>query len=579
MKTPRFRTLTFSLLLFLSFTLLAVFSVTTFMQASGIIDRQSEGYANGLALRYEERLQEYLKRLEAEAHAMSTDAAQIQALYHGDLDAFRVNLRRWEGGYEQIHYDFAVISFPELKRCQLSRSYVPELSDLKCEHLVAIHQGMNYQGWALLELEGEILAVYSVPLDLAESGKVVGQLLMGLRLGNNRHLLDQLKSAADPLFALALNQGDRTLTRLQLESMEAEAGLVEVRSQGMTTLGPEVFLTVSVNDGGQSSLREGLGYTLIYGVIMALIVSLLVAFWLSTSVDRQLQQLIGFTRLANRNRDAHWDEMQIREFNEIGREVIEIVRCLKLREHELEAVNAELSSSIVEKRSILQHLIHTQENERRRLSNELHDDTAQLLVAVKMNLQLLREELSEYRGNSQNLDQAIQLVNTIYDNVYLRIRTLRPYELSDFGLGASLRSLPAIPILEQMDYAVEIDVRQKKALRPDVTTNLYRITQEALSNVIKHAKGTYVLVRLVDETNGLRLTIADDGVGGIGLLGKPPTEQGGFGLLAIRERAEYLNAELALTADAGAGVSVDLFIPAEFAYASHTDRSGQECAM
>ncbi len=579
MRNPRFRTLTFSLLLFLSFTLLAVFSVTTFMQASGIIDRQSEGYANGLALRYEERLQEYLKRLEAEAHAMSTDAAQIQSLYAGDMEAFRVSLRRWEGSYEQIHYDFAVISFPELDRCQLSRSYVPELSALKCEQLIVRHQGMNYQGWMLLEMEGETLAVYSVPLDLAETGKVVGQLLMGVRLENNRHLLDQLKSAADPLFALSINQGDRTLTRLQLSDQKPEAGLVEVRSQGMTTLGTDVYLTVSVNDGGQSSLREGLGYTLIYGVVMALLVSLLVAFWLSTSVDRQLQQLIGFTRLANRNRDARWDELQIREFNEIGREVVEIVRCLKLREHELEAVNTELSNSIAEKRSILQHLIHTQENERRRLSNELHDDTAQLLVAVKMNLQLLKEELSEYQGNSQNLDQAIQLVNTIYDNVYLRIRTLRPYELTDFGLGASLRSLPAIPILEQMDYAVEIDVRQRKTLQPEVTTNLYRITQEALSNVIKHAKGTYVLVRLRDEGAGLRLTIADDGVGGIDLLGKPPTEQGGFGLLAIRERAEYLNAELALNADAGAGVSVDLFIPAEFAYANETDRSGREYSL
>lgn len=576
MRNPRFRSLTFTLLLFLSFTLLAIFSVTTFMQASEIIDRQSISYANSLALRYEERLQEYLKRVEAEAHAMSADASQVSALYRGDLEAFRSHLRRWEEGYEQIHYDFSVISFPGQGRCQLSRSYVPELSGLECEHLIEKHEGASYQGWMVMAVDGETLAVYSIPLDLATSGKVVGQLLMGVRLAGNAHLLNHIMSAADPLHALRLKLNDRQLTQLVPGDDTDTRGVVEVESRGMTTLGPDLYLSLSINDKGQTALRQGLGFTLVYGVVLALLVSLLVAFWLSSSVDRQLQQLIGFTRLANRSRNASWKEMQIREFNQIGREVGEIVRCLKLREHELEEVNAELSTSITEKRSILQHLIQTQENERRRLSNELHDDMAQMLVAVKMNLQLLRDEMGDFKGQSQNLDQAVQLVNTIYDNVYHRIRTLRPYELSDFGLGVSLSGLPAIPILEQMDYAVEMDIRQERQLLPEVTSHLYRVAQEALSNVIKHAKGTYVLIRLRDEAEGLRLVIADDGVGAENLASRPGQEQGGFGLLAIRERAEYLGAELTLKLDGG--VRVELFIPAQYAYANAGDEPEQICS-
>jgi len=563
MKYPRFRTLTFTLLLLLSFILLAVFSVTMFMQAQDVIDRQAESHAASLVARYEDRLQDYLKQVEAETQAISADSERLTYIYNGDLEAFQRSLSRWEEGYENIHYDFTLISFPEQQRCHLSRSYVPELSDLACESLLEAHQGITFQGWSILNVGDETLAVYSVPWDLASSGKVVGHLMTGVRLGHNRYLLNHMLSPSDQMQSLRLHRGQSVLSRLDLQS-ESGTGSVEARSAGLTSLGREIYLSLSLHDSGQSELRQGLGNTLVYSVFLALLVSLLMALWLSAAVDRQLQQLIGFTRLANRDLNTHWPETPIQEFNKIGREVVEIVHCLKDRELELEAVNSELSTNVAEKRRILQHLIQTQENERRRLSNELHDDMAQLLVAVKMNLQLLRDDLTAETGVNQNLDQAAQLVNTIYDNVYHRIRTLRPYELNDFGLGVSLRTLPAISILEQMDYAVEMDISQERPLRTEVTSNLYRIAQEALSNVIKYAKGTYVLVRLRDEKHGLRLTIADDGRGGEGALEHQATEQGGFGLLAIRERAEYLNGTLILTAQDG--VSVDLFIPAEHAY-------------
>lgn len=565
MRYPRFRTLILVLLLLLSFILLAVFSVTMFMQAQSVIDRQTETHALSLVARYEDRLQDYLKQVEAETQAISADSERLNHVFKGDLESFQRSLSRWEEGYENIHYDFTLISFPEQERCHLSRSYVPELSDLSCESLLGAHQGGVYQGWSILQIGAETLAVYSVPWDLASSGKVVGYLMTGIRLGNNRYLLNHMLSPSDQMQSLQLHKGSVVLSRLDLQP-EVAVGLVEARSAGLTSLGREIYLSLSLYDSGQSELRQGLGNTLVYSVILVLLVSLLMALWLSTAVDRQLQQLISFTRLANRDLNTHWPETPIQEFNEIGREVVEIVHCLKDRELELEAVNSELSANVLEKRRILQHLIQTQENERRRLSNELHDDMAQLLVAVKMNLQLLRDEMKDEAGQNQNLEQAVHLVNTIYDNVYHRIRMLRPYELNDFGLGVSLKALPAISILEQMDYAVEMDICQEQPLRTEVTSNLYRIAQEALSNVIKYAKGTYVLVRLRDEEHGLRLTIADDGKGGEGSLEHKATEQGGFGLLAIRERAEYLNGTLILTA--AEGVSVDLFIPAEYAYSS-----------
>jgi signal transduction histidine kinase len=180
-----------------------------------------------------------------------------------------------------------------------------------------------------------------------------------------------------------------------------------------------------------------------------------------------------------------------------------------------------------------------------------------------MHLQLQRQELEQARLPQQNLQLAAELIDNIYDTVYNRIRMLRPYELSDFGLGVSLTSLPAVNLLEQLDYAVEFDIEQSRPLKPDLVSNLYRIAQEALSNVTRHAGGTWVLVRLRDEPDGLRMTIADDGVGFMSEQ-NGGVETSGFGLMGIRERAGHLHAQIEIHSDQG--VSIDLLIPPEYAY-------------
>ncbi len=561
---PRFKVLTFLLTLVSSLVFLAVFVGSAFFESRQVVELQAEGYNRALAARYLQRLNEYLQLVEEEAHAISASAERVEALYIGDQLQFHTSLTHWEEGYENIHYDFVAAALFEDGSCYLSRSYVPELSILPCEELAQDSRQLSVHGWRQVQINDEWLAVYSEPLDLKDSGKIVGQLMVGVRLKGNRYLLNQLLMPADGLQMLGLFSGDTPLATLDRVSdkVEQPQRAKITFSQGATPLGPDLRIGLISTDLAQVQLREVLIETLIYGCLLALGVSLGMAILLSAAVDRQLQQLITFTRLANRNRNTRWPEICIREFNQIGEEVVSIVNCLKAREDELEGLNLQLSKNNEEKRQILQHLIQAQERERLRLSNELHDDMAQLLVAVKMNLQLHREELQKTAPASDNLEQAVELVNTIYDTVYNRIRMLRPFELNDFGLGVSLTSLPAVKILEQLDYAIEFDIDQSRPLQKELMSNLYRIAQETLSNVIKHAGGTYVLVKLVDEQDGLRMIIEDDGEG----LGETAaTRTGGFGLLGIRERAEHMHAELTIVSDDG--VRVELFIPAQFAYA------------
>lgn len=563
LNRPKFKVLTFLLTLASSLVFLAVFVGSAFVESRQVIEQQADGYNRALAARYQQRLNEYFDLVEEESHAISASAERIEALHAGDLQEFNASLARWEEGYENIHYDFVAVEVFE-QGCHLSRSYVPELSVLPCDELLNGDADFASHGWHLVKTRGEWLAVYSEPLDLKGSGKIIGQLLVGMRLKGNRYLLNQLLMPADGLEMLGLFSESEPLAVLEQvhESAAPFRHAVVTYAEGTSPLGSSIRVGLISTDIAQLQLRRVLIETLIYGCLLALAISLAMALLLSWAVDRQLQQLITLTRLANQKRDTHWPQTWISEFNQIGAEVVSIVNCLKAREDELEGLNLQLSRNNQEKRQILQHLIQAQERERLRLSNELHDDMAQLLVAVKMHLQLHREELQQGNGSLDNLSQAEALVNNIYDTVYNRIRMLRPFELNDFGLGVSLTSLPAVKLLEQLDYAVEFDIAQTRPLQKELMSNLYRIAQEALSNVIKHAGGTYVLIKLIDEPQGLRMMIEDDG-GGLG--DAASTSSGGFGLLGIKERAEHMHAEL--TISSLEGVRIELFIPAEYAYA------------
>lgn len=569
MTRLRFKTLTFLLTLGISLVFVAVFLLVTFLQSHSVIEQQTLTLNRSLALRYEERVGDFLQQLETEALTLAADRARIEGLYTEGSDTLEARFAQWEQHHESRHYDFVAISFFESGRCLLSLSYTPELNQLACEQVIVQHGRFQYKGWQLLDVGAEQLAVYSVPLYLQDSGKIVGQLLSGMRLGGNRYLLNSILVKSDSLRQLALFDGGTVLSWLELDS-GADSGSdrsVTVKdlvfSNGMTPLGSRLRVGLLADAAAQREMRNALKEILLYGCLLALVVALLSSFLLSGAVDLQLQQLIGFTRLANRQGNTRWPHSYIHEFNLIGEEIIAIVNRLKEREEALEGVNQRLSKNIEEKRLILQHLIQTQERERLRLSNELHDDMAQLLVAVRMHLQLQRQELEQADLPLQNLQLAAELIENIYDTVYNRIRMLRPHELSDFGLGVSLTTLPVISLLEQLDYAVEFDIEQTMPLKPELVSNLYRIAQEALSNTARHAGGTWVLVRLRDEPEGLRMTIADDGVG-LGSEQHGGVKSSGFGLMGIQERAGHLHAWVEIQSEQG--MSIDLLVPAEDAY-------------
>jgi signal transduction histidine kinase len=199
------------------------------------------------------------------------------------------------------------------------------------------------------------------------------------------------------------------------------------------------------------------------------------------------------------------------------------------------------------------HLLDNQESVARRFSHELHDELGQSLTALKANiLSLGRPETADGK-----LRDCLELVDGAIGNVRELSQLLRPTILDDFGLEASLRWL-AERFTERT--GIEVDCNSGFAGRlPDETeTHLFRIAQEALTNVARHSRARRVQLALHASQSEIRLSIADDGVG---LITDEAVTERGMGMIGMRARARSVGGELAVLSRPGAGVSVEVRLP------------------
>lgn len=200
------------------------------------------------------------------------------------------------------------------------------------------------------------------------------------------------------------------------------------------------------------------------------------------------------------------------------------------------------------------------ENERRSLARELHDDTIQALIALNQRLQL--SALSTTDPNEKAAAKELQqFLQQAMGNLRRVIRGLRPIYLEDLGLTAALGMLVQ-EVRQTANLAVDFQTKGKeKRLEPATELALYRIAQETLNNVVRHAQANNAWVEVDFQPNRLRLTIQDDGSGfRVPLQSDHLTQAGHFGLVGLQERAELIGGKLEIVSTPGKGtlVSVDL---------------------
>lgn len=204
-----------------------------------------------------------------------------------------------------------------------------------------------------------------------------------------------------------------------------------------------------------------------------------------------------------------------------------------------------------------EHMVTAQEAERQRLARDIHDGISQRLVTLSYHLDaaltlLDRGEPAEAR---LDLESSCELVGTTMEEARAAIGALRPPVLDDLGLSGALAALARE--MPGVDTTLALDERR---LPEHVEVALYRIAQETLQNVLKHARAERVTVRLEIGDADVRLAVSDDGVGFTDT-GRSDPAHGGYGLASVRERAELIGGSVRLDSRTGSGTTVSVTAP------------------
>lgn len=211
---------------------------------------------------------------------------------------------------------------------------------------------------------------------------------------------------------------------------------------------------------------------------------------------------------------------------------------------------------------MMRRIVTAQEAERQRIARELHDATGQSLTAIGLGLRgassILHQDTKKAVNNIRQLEN---LTTSALVELQRIIDDLRPSHLDDLGLPAALRWYAGeIQIRVPIHVTVDVNGDNEVPLSTELKTTLFRITQEALTNVVKHAEAKNVTVELNFEPESVHVSIKDDGCGfnpgRMDVTGRPS-----WGLLGMRERASLMGGSVNLISKPGKGTTVEVVIP------------------
>lgn len=224
---------------------------------------------------------------------------------------------------------------------------------------------------------------------------------------------------------------------------------------------------------------------------------------------------------------------------------------LKRKNNELYKTNLELRKQLTKNTHLAAKMVSVQENERKHLSQELHDELGQNLTALKTDLSILSHMSNK---DTQSFVKSLKTnANTMYDSVYQLMHYLRPRELDELGLNKAITAGRLKSLLHKAKINFQADFKIHKALSKDHEIAIYRICQEAVTNCVKHSNASKMHIELVTDNNFITLTISDNGS-----LATPANNSGNYGLAFIEERAMALGGTFEVCVKNGFTIKVKL---------------------
>lgn len=293
---------------------------------------------------------------------------------------------------------------------------------------------------------------------------------------------------------------------------------------------------------------------------VGLFVSILINLWI---VRTALKPLVELRRLAE-------EIQQTRPYEELTASIQPIELSLANPDpdthqlaHSLSSLIRQLETSNCQLRAISTRAIHAQEEERIRISHSLHDDTGQALLSLLLNLERLEKRISPADQEIRSQLIAIrQLARDTLEELRKIISDLRPSILDDLGLIPAMRWY-ARTHLEDAGIQLDLQIPEEPLpLSPELTITLFRIVQEAVNNIVRHAGAKKANIMVSYSGNAVNLRVEDDGCGfNINQTQAEAIQHQQWGLIGIQERAELVGGCFSVISTPGKGTQLQISVP------------------
>jgi len=294
---------------------------------------------------------------------------------------------------------------------------------------------------------------------------------------------------------------------------------------------------------------------------MILLTALIVNFSMNSLVIKRLESLAhALQGFGHGKYDIRLTGGGSDEIGQLGKSFNEMGQRIEIEETENQRLSEQLRKENLQRGELLKRLITVQEDERKRVARELHDDLGQALSALSLQVQLLEKLIgSDPEVAIEQVEKIYDLITETTERMYDLMLALRPSTLDEFGLVVALRN-HAEKFLDGSGIAFDLDARGYSGrLSPDVETALYRVFQEALSNVRRHSQAKQVKITLELQDGVFRGEIRDDGVGfDLKTVESNGDDPRGLGMLSIKERIAQYCGQVEIYSRPGKGTTLSI---------------------
>jgi len=308
-----------------------------------------------------------------------------------------------------------------------------------------------------------------------------------------------------------------------------------------------------------SDLRNNLIWSLGTTLGIVVLVSVAVQHWVVQRIDGVGKALEDFDR---QNPLPSLPESPADEIGRLSRTFNEMAQRIRLRNEENMALSASLQQRVKERGNLLRKLITAQEEERKRVARELHDELGQGLSSIAIQVALAERMLeNDPQLVQQHLDQVERMLDETTSRIDDLISGLRPAMLDDLGLDTALRALAKRTLTPAgIEFNLDSNCTQQD-LPSEIETVLYRVIQEGVTNVLRHAQASRVDLKLECVDGWVTCTLDDNGKGFSPEHSVGADGDNGMGLVGMRERIEQLEGELLIVTRPGAGTHLQARLP------------------